>query len=277
MWVLSTPSQRDSVHAVRRPAMIELRDVSKTWDGGATWSVDHVSLVVESGEFVALVGESGSGKTTTLKLMNQLIQPSSGSVWIGGVDISSSDPVHLRRKMGWVLQAIALFPHWTVAQNVATVPRLLGWDETRIAKRCDELLDLVGLEPTMFRNRMPAQLSGGQRQRVGFARALAAEPSILLMDEPFGALDPVTRDGLQRDVREIHNSMGLTTVMVTHDMAEALTLASRIAVMKDGRIVGVDQPDALLGPEQDPYIRTLIQTPLRQAMALNRLVRTTHD
>ena len=200
--------------------MIELRSVSKSWDGGQTWSVKDVSLTLPEGRFLALVGESGSGKTTTLKLLNRLVEPTEGQVFVGGEDISTVDPVQLRRRMGWVLQAIALFPHWTVARNVETVPRLLGWETSRIRTRVDELLSLVGLDPSIYRDRLPAQLSGGQRQRVGVARALAAEPSLLLMDEPFGALDPVTRDALQRDILRLHAELSLTTVMVTHDMAE---------------------------------------------------------
>ena len=215
--------------------MIELRSVSKSWDGGQTWSVKDVSLTLPEGRFLALVGESGSGKTTTLKLLNRLVEPTEGQVFVGGEDISTVDPVQLRRRMGWVLQAIALFPHWTVARNVETVPRLLGWETSRIRTRVDELLSLVGLDPSIYRDRLPAQLSGGQRQRVGVARALAAEPSLLLMDEPFGALDPVTRDALQRDILRLHAELSLTTVMVTHDMAEALTLADQVAIMKDGQ------------------------------------------
>ena len=173
--------------------------------------------------------------------------------------------------MGWVLQAIALFPHWTVARNVEMVPRLLGWETPRIRARVDALLDMVGLEPDTYRDRLPSQLSGGQRQRVGVARALAAEPPILLMDEPFGALDPVTRDALQRDVRRLHAELGLTTVMVTHDMAEALTLADRVAVMKDGRLVEDGAPRDLLRDPGDPYVHDLLQTPLRHAEALHAL------
>jgi len=251
--------------------MIELRSVSKSWDGGQTWSVHDVSLTIEQGAFLALVGESGSGKTTTLKLINRLVDPTRGSVWIDGEDIVHTDPVQLRRRMGWVLQAIALFPHWTVARNVETVPRLLGWDAARIRARVDELLDLVGLEPATYRDRLPAQLSGGQRQRVGVARALAAEPSLLLMDEPFGALDPVTRDALQQDVLRLHAELSLTTVMVTHDMAEALTLADRVAVMKDGRLVESGTPRDLLDHPGDPYVHDLLQTPLRHAEALHAL------
>lgn len=251
--------------------MIRLEQVSKSWDGGATWSVQDVDLHVPEGAFLALVGESGSGKTTTLKLMNRLVDATRGKVLVDGHDITGVDPVQLRRRMGWVLQAIALFPHWTVARNVEMVPRLLGWDEARIRTRVDELLALVGLDPSIYRERMPSQLSGGQRQRVGVARAIAARPPILLMDEPFGALDPVTRDALQADVRKLHEDLGLTTVMVTHDMAEALTLADRVAVMKDGRLVRSGAPSELLNDPGDPYVHQLLQTPLRHAEALHAL------
>ncbi|MFK7930561.1 MAG: ABC transporter ATP-binding protein [Myxococcota bacterium] len=254
--------------------MIELIGAGKSWDNGTTWTVRDVDLTVADGSFLAIVGESGSGKTTTLKLMNRLVEPSAGTVRVFGEDIANTDEVHLRRRMGWVLQAIALFPHWTVARNIEMVPRLLGWDPDRITARVDELLTLVGLPPEMYRERLPSQLSGGQRQRIGVARALAAEPPILLMDEPFGALDPVTRDALQRDVKQLHNDLGLTTVMVTHDMAEALTLADQVAVMKDGELVRVGTPHELLTRPDNAYVHDLIQTPLRHASALKALAET---
>lgn len=251
--------------------MIRLAGASKSWDGGQTWTVEDVHLHIPEGAMVALVGESGSGKTTTLKLINRLVEASSGTIEVGGDNIADLDPVELRRRMGWVLQAIALFPHWTVGRNVATVPRLLGWEAGRIAARVDELLTLVGLDPSTYRDRLPSQLSGGQRQRVGVARALAAEPPILLMDEPFGALDPVTRDALQHDVKRLHQELGLTTVIVTHDMAEALTMADRVAVMKDGRLLREGSPGELLRDPGDPYVEALIQTPLRHAVSLRAL------
>ncbi len=226
-------------------------------------------------EFLALIGPSGCGKTTTLGLINRLVEPTEGTVRIGGRDIAASDPAALRRGIGYVFQEAGLFPHLTVSGNIAVTPRLLGWSPAEIQSRVTELLDLVRLDPARFAGRMPHELSGGQRQRVALARALAARPPILLLDEPFGALDPLTRDEVARDVRRIHGELGLTTVMVTHDMTEALLLADRIAVMRDGRLVQVGTPRELVAHPADAFVSTMLETPRRRAAAVGRTDRQT--
>jgi len=251
--------------------MIALRGVGRSFDGGRTWAVRGLDLTVARGELVALIGLSGSGKTTTLKMINRLVPPTEGRIEVGGRDTAEVDPVRLRRGIGYVLQRIGLFPHWTVGDNVGTVPRLLGWPEERVRARVDELLALVGLDPPTFRDRSATDLSGGQAQRVGVARALAAEPPVLLLDEPFGALDPVTRDQLQEATRALHVRLGLTTVLVTHDMAEALRLADRIAVLHEGRIVRTGAPRALLDDPGHPLVARLLEAPRHQAALLHDL------
>ncbi len=248
--------------------MIVLSDLSKTYDGGAKGAVRGLSLSIADGEFLVLIGESGCGKTTTLNMINRLIEPSAGRIEIDGSDALAADAVSLRRRMGFVFQAVGLFPHMTVRENIGLTPRLLGWDRARIAARVDELLGLVRLDPAEFRDRMAGALSGGQAQRVGVARAVAAEPKIMLMDEPFGALDPLTRDDLATDYRRIHEQLGLTTVLVTHDMTEALILADRIAVMREGELVQVGKPNELLNHPADDFVRHLIETPKRRARLL---------
>lgn len=248
--------------------MIALQDLTKTYPGAARDAVRSVSLTIADGEFLVLIGESGCGKTTTLNTINRLIEPTSGRIEIDGADVRAGDPVALRRRMGFVFQQVGLFPHLTVAENIGITPKLLGWNRARIAARVDELLTLVRLEPGQFRNRMAGALSGGQQQRVGVARALAAEPKIMLMDEPFGALDPLTRDDLATDYRRIHDQLGLTTVLVTHDMTEALILADRIAVMRDGDMLQVGTPHELLTKPADDFVRHLVETPKRRARLL---------
>jgi osmoprotectant transport system ATP-binding protein len=235
--------------------------------------LNGVSLEIRAREFLAIVGPSGSGKTTLLRLINRLIDPSAGSVRVNGEDVQTVDAVALRRRIGYVFQGIGLFPHMTVAENIAITPRLLGWDEARMAARVDELIRLVRLDATQHRERFPTELSGGEGQRVGLARALAAEPVIMLMDEPFGALDPLTRDALGEDYRRLHGELGLTTVMVTHDMIEAILLADRIVVVRNGRIVADGTPDALLNGAQNDYVRELMAAPRRQAERLRALER----
>ncbi len=250
--------------------MIELRGLCKRFDQSGQVAVSRLDLRIARGEFLALVGESGSGKTTTLQMINRLVEPSSGSIIIDGADISGQDPAALRRGIGFVFQAIGLFPHMSVADNIAITPRLLGWPSTQIAERVDELLTLVQLDPAQYRARMPRQLSGGQRQRVAIARALAARPRIMLMDEPFAALDPLTREELSAEYRAIHDSQGLTTVLVTHDMTEAFLLADRIAVMRDGRLVQQGTAHELLDGPADDFVRQMVEMPRRRAARLAR-------
>jgi len=246
-------------------AAIELNQVEKKY--GALAALGGVSLSVATGEFTALVGGSGSGKTTLLKTINRLVVPDAGTVHVLGQDVAAAEPYRLRRQIGYVFQEIGLFPHLTVAENIAVTPKLLGWDAKRISARVANLLGLVDL-PLEVAGRPPAALSGGQRQRVGVARALAAEPKLMLMDEPFGALDPLTRDALGTDYRALHERLGLTTVMVTHDMAEAVLLADRVVVLRDGAIVADGKPAELLASATDEGVRALLEAPKRQAERL---------
>ena len=248
--------------------MLELEAVRKSYDGGDRFAVDGVDFCAAPGERVVLVGESGCGKTTTLKLINRLVEPTSGVIRIDGRDACECDAVELRRTIGWVIQHVGLFQHMSVAENVAVVPSLLGWEPGRIRRRIDELLALVHLEPTTYRRRMPRELSGGQMQRVGFARALAAEPSLVLLDEPFGALDPITRDHLQLEFVQIQRQIGFAAVFVTHDMAEALLLADRIVVLRAGRCVQIGTPREILTRPADAGVTALMESTLRQAERL---------
>jgi osmoprotectant transport system ATP-binding protein len=234
-------------------------------------AVDDVSLEVAEGEFLAIVGGSGSGKTTLLRLANRLIDADSGAIAIEGEDVRGVDPVGLRRRIGYVFQSGGLFPHMSVAGNIGVTPKLLGWPAPEISARVDELLALVQLDHGAHRDRLPQELSGGQRQRVGVARALAAKPRIVLMDEPFGALDPLTRDALGDDYRALHRKLGLTTVMITHDMTEALLLADRVAVMRAGRLLATGSPSEL-SQSGDGYVAELLRTPRRQAERLNAVL-----
>jgi osmoprotectant transport system ATP-binding protein len=251
--------------------LIAFAHVGKSFGGGRVLAVDDVSLDVAEGEFLAIVGGSGSGKTTLLRLANRLIDADRGSIRIAGEDISSVDPVQLRRRIGYVFQSGGLFPHMTVAGNIGITPKLQGTPAAVISARVDELLDLVRLDRGLYRDRLPQELSGGQRQRVGVARALAARPRIVLMDEPFGALDPLTRDALGDDYRALHNKLGLTTVMITHDMTEAILLADRVAVMRSGKLLAQGTPSAL-SDNDDPYVNELLHTPRRQAERLKMLL-----
>jgi osmoprotectant transport system ATP-binding protein len=250
-------------------AAISFDNVSKNYGDGRV--LDRVSLDVREREFLAVVGPSGSGKTTLLRLVNRLIDPSAGTVRVSGEDVQAVDVVTLRRRIGYVFQRVGLFPHMTVAENIAITPKLLGWDDSQRSARVDELIGLVRLDRDKHRDRFPAQLSGGEGQRVGVARALAARPKIMLMDEPFGALDPLTRDALGEDYRRLHEQLGLTTVMVTHDMLEALLLADRIAVIRGGRLVTAGTPRELMTGTQDDYVRELMAAPRRQAERLRAL------
>ncbi|HET9621331.1 MAG TPA: ATP-binding cassette domain-containing protein [Kofleriaceae bacterium] len=238
--------------------MIELVEVSKRYPDGGAWAVRGASLTVADGELIALLGESGSGKTTLLKMINRLIDADTGTVRVAGQDVRDADPVALRRTIGYVIQHAGLLPHLSVADNVAMVPRLLGWSRGDTERRVDELLAMVGLPPAAYRARFPDQLSGGQRQRVGVARALAARPRLVLLDEPFGALDPITRLGLQGELARLHHELGLTSILVTHDMAEALTLADRVVVMCAGEIRQIATPRALVAAPADDYVARLV-------------------
>jgi osmoprotectant transport system ATP-binding protein len=224
-------------------------------DGRALLADLH--LTVARGETLVLLGRSGSGKTTTLKLINRLLDPTDGAVLVDNRPTVEWNPIQLRRRIGYVIQEVGLFPHFTIEENIAVVPRLEGWDEARIRTRVRELLDLVGLEPDGFAGRYPRQLSGGQRQRVGVARALAADPPILLLDEPFGALDPITRREIQDEFRSLQRRLGKTMVFVTHDVAEAFLLASRIALLKDGRVVLLGRPADFLA-SRDPEVTAFV-------------------
>jgi osmoprotectant transport system ATP-binding protein len=250
--------------------VIHFENVSKTYLPGAP-VLDEFSLNVDEGCFCVLLGRSGAGKTTALRLVNRLIEPSSGRVLVAGNDVREQDPHVLRRSVGYVLQRVGLLPHLSVAQNVKLVPSLLGWPEARSAERSAELLNLVGLPPAEFSERMPAELSGGQQQRVGLARALAAGPRVLLMDEPFGALDQVTRAGLRREVAKIQRRLGLTTMMVTHDVIEALLLADQVVVMDHGRIVQRGTPGELWRKPESDFVERLFATSRDDFRELERL------
>jgi osmoprotectant transport system ATP-binding protein len=253
--------------------MIAFEHVTKTYGAGSRPALDDATLSIAQGEFIAIVGQSGSGKSTLLGIINRLIDPSEGVVRFDGEDIRNLDPIALRRRIGYVFQDIGLFPHMTLAENISITPRLLGWDETRRKARADELLTLVQLPPQDYRDRLPRELSGGQRQRIGVARAFAAEPRVVLMDEPFGALDLRTRDALSRDYRKLHDTLGLTTVMITHDVIEAVLLADRIAVIHEGRIAAFGTPHDLMTAATSPDVRALMDMPRRQAERLTALIR----
>ncbi|MFJ9800315.1 ABC transporter ATP-binding protein [Streptomyces wuyuanensis] len=237
--------------------MIRFEEVGKVYPDGTT-AVDGLSFEVSEGELVTLVGPSGCGKTTTMMMVNRLVEPTSGRILVGGEDVSRVDPVRLRRRIGYVIQQVGLFPHRTVLDNTATVPTLLGWKKRRARARAAELLDLVGLDPKTFGDRYPEQLSGGQRQRVGVARALAADPPVLLMDEPFGAVDPVVRERLQNEFMNLQATVRKTVLLVTHDIEEAVRMGDRIAVYGHGRIEQFDTPSAVLGAPATDYVARFV-------------------
>ncbi|MGD0473236.1 MAG: ATP-binding cassette domain-containing protein [Candidatus Velthaea sp.] len=241
-----------------RGAALRLRGVGVRYPGAAAAAVRDVDLDVAGGELTVLLGPSGCGKSTLLRTVNRLIEPTAGSIAVDGVDVATLDAVTLRRGIGYVIQAVGLFPHLTIAANVGVVPQLLGWEPARIAARVDELLSLVRLEPARYRDRLPRELSGGEQQRVGVARALAAEPRLLLMDEPFGAVDAIVRTSLQDEIRAIHRQLGTTIVFVTHDVDEALRIADRIVVMNGGTIVQNDVPARVLAAPADDVVRGLV-------------------
>jgi osmoprotectant transport system ATP-binding protein len=257
-------------------SMIEIRNVTKRY--GTATVVDNVSMKVEKGEITVIVGTSGSGKSTLMRMINRLVPITEGQIFVGGQNVMDVEVTELRRKIGYAIQGHGLFPHRTVAQNIATVPQLLDWDSARIAKRVEELLGLFNLDPATFADKYPHQLSGGQQQRVGVARALAAEPELLLMDEPFGALDPVIRGKAQDDLLAIQKQFGTTIILVTHDMDEAFHLGNQIAVMSQGRLLQCSTPEKILTEPADPFVQQLTGTsdralklmsllPLKESMA----------
>ncbi|MEM9188351.1 MAG: ABC transporter ATP-binding protein [Myxococcota bacterium] len=250
--------------------MIELEKVSKRY--GDFVAVNQVSLKVRAGELLVLLGGSGSGKTTTLKMINRLIEPTEGKIRLDGEDITDLPAHEVRRRIGYAFQKIGLFPHMTVAENIAITPKLLGWDQAKMDARVDELLEMVELDPREVRGRLPSELSGGQQQRIGVARALGARPKVMLLDEPFGALDPITRDAIQQFFLRIRQETGLTAIFVTHDMVEALILGDRIAVMHEGDLVQLGTPRELLTEPANDYVETLMSTPKNQADFVEQLI-----
>ena len=236
--------------------LLEFKNVSKVYKGGKK-AVDDVSLSFEKGEFIAFIGTSGSGKTTTMRMINRMIEPTSGQILINGEDIAKKDPVELRREIGYVIQQIGLMPHMTIRENIVMVPKLLKWSDEKRKEIAERLIKLVDL-PDEFLDRYPSELSGGQQQRIGVVRALAADQDIILMDEPFGALDPITREALQDLVKELQQEMGRTIIFVTHDMDEALKLADRIVIMREGRVIQFDTPDNILREPADKFVEEFI-------------------
>lgn len=237
---------------------IRLEAVTKVFSGVPRPAVDALDLRIEKGQVCVLIGPSGCGKTTTMRMVNRLIEPTSGRIIVGDRDVTKADPVELRRHIGYVIQQIGLFPHMTIAQNIATVPKLLGWDTARIKARSEEMLDLVGLDPKLYLSRYPRHLSGGQRQRVGVARALAADPPVMLMDEPFGAVDPIVRGRLQEEFLSILKRLSKTVILVTHDIDEAIHMGDVVAIMRDGKLVQYDTPDRILAAPANDFVADFV-------------------
>ena len=243
-----------------RMSVIQYENVCKKFAGSSKYAVDHVSAEIESGEFITILGSSGCGKTTLLKLTNRLYDPDDGKIIVEGVDIRTVDPVDLRRRHGYVIQQVGLFPHMTIKENITVIPSLMKWDRRRMDERADELLKLVGLEPAEFRDRYPHQLSGGQQQRIGLARALVLDPDIMLLDEPFGAIDAITRLNLQNELLRIQGSLGKTILFVTHDINEAFKMGNRVMVMNDGRLLQFDTPREIVQHPADAFVESLIDS-----------------
>ena len=241
---------------------VEFQDVVKRFPNAVENAVDHVSFQIQEKEMITILGTSGCGKTTLMKMINRLYDPTSGEIHVFGENIQKTDPVQLRRKIGYVIQQVGLFPHMTVEKNIAVVPEILGWGSTQIHDRVTELLELVNLDPKQYRNRYPSQLSGGQQQRVGLARALAAGPSLMLLDEPFGAIDAINRTKLQDELLKIHERAGLTCMFVTHDVTEALKLGTRIMIMNQGKIQQFDTAKQILKYPANEYVASLLQNSL---------------
>jgi len=239
--------------------LIELRNIRKVYPGVRAPAVADLTLSVDPGEILVLVGPSGCGKSTTLRLINRMIEPTSGTILYNGEDVTSVDPNELRRRIGYVIQQVGLFPHRTIAENIATVPQLLRWPKQRIRDRVDELLELVSMDPSVYRDRYPGELSGGQAQRVGVARALGANPDVLLMDEPFGAIDPITRDRLQNEFLRLQSDLKKTIVFVTHDIDEAVKMGDRIAILRqESRIAQIDRPEIVLAEPADEFVENFL-------------------
>lgn len=243
---------------------IEFRQVSKKFKGAGKPAVSDVSLTIREGEFITILGSSGCGKTTLLKMVNRLYEPDSGEILLFGKPIAKENPMELRRKIGYVIQQVGLFPHMTVAENVSIVPKMLKWEQVKIKARVEALLTMAGLDPEQYGKRYPRQLSGGQQQRVGLARALAADPKILLLDEPFGALDAITRTVLQDELLKVHQEMPKTFLLVTHDINEALKLGNRILVMNEGKVCQFGTPREIVQHPEDPFVETLIRSAREQ-------------
>ncbi|MCY9691799.1 ABC transporter ATP-binding protein [Paenibacillus alginolyticus] len=243
---------------------IEFSNVCKKYSKSEHNVVDHVNLTINEGEFITILGSSGSGKTTLLKMVNRMHEPSEGTITLFGEDIAMVDPVKVRRRMGYVIQQAGLFPHMTIAQNIAIVPKLLKWEQSKIDLKVNELLSLVGLEQREYRNRYPSQLSGGQQQRIGLARALATDPKIMLLDEPFGAIDAITRLNLQDELLRIHGGLKKTFLLVTHDINEAFKLGTRVIVMNEGKVSQFDTPRNIVQNPADEFVSSLIHSSREQ-------------
>ena len=239
---------------------IEFQNVTKTFQGSLRNAVDHINFTAEEGEFITILGSSGCGKTTLLKMINRLYEPDTGKIILFGEDISSMDPVKLRRRIGYVMQQIGLFPNMTVGRIIAMVPNLLKWEKQKTHARVDQLLTMAGLAPEEYRNRYPAQLSGGQQQRVGLARALAADPKIMLLDEPFGAIDSIPRARLQEELLTLHRGMKKTFLFVTHDIEEAFKLGTRVMIMNEGHILQFDTPEQIILHPADGFVSSLVES-----------------
>jgi osmoprotectant transport system ATP-binding protein len=250
--------QETAVSEISQPC-IKLENVNKTYSGVSAPAVKDLSLEVASGEILVLVGPSGCGKSTTLRLINRMIEPTSGRIIYEGADVTKGDPNELRRRMGYVIQQVGLFPHRTIAENIATVPKLLKWPKAKVNARVDELLEMVSMDPSIYRDRYPKELSGGQAQRVGVARALGADPDVLLMDEPFGAIDPITRDRLQNEFLRLQEELKKTIVFVTHDIDEAVKMGDRIAILRDqSEIAQLDKPEVILTDPADSFVENFL-------------------
>ena len=241
-------------------AAVTFKDVYKQFEGMGYPALDHVNIEIAEGELVTILGSSGCGKTTFIKMINRLYEPDAGEILLFGKQIRDKDPVQLRRRIGYVIQQVGLFPHMTVGENIATIPHILKWDKERIAAQVDAMLLLVDLEPQEFKNRYPAQLSGGQQQRIGLARALICDPRIMLLDEPFGAIDAITRENLQNELKRIHTESKKTYIFVTHDIREALKLGTKVMIMNQGQILQYGTPEEVLAHPTDGFVEELIQT-----------------